>query len=119
MIEFTWLLLFWLGFLGVLHSYVIYPLVLRIMAGGKGKANLSIYGPNDSSWPAVSVLMAVHNEEKVLERKLKHLLALEYHGEIQILVGSDCSTDQTNAIGERFARSYANLIFFPFSRTTW
>ena len=106
--------LFWLSFLGMLHSYVIYPLVLRWLARNR-PVNLLVL-QHDDRWPAVSVLMAVHNEEQVLERKLKHLLELEYSGEIRILVGSDCSSDRTNAIGQAFAEEYTNLAFFPFTQ---
>lgn len=53
--------------------------------------------------PRVSVLMAVHNEEMVLEDKLNSLLAQDYAGEYRIYVGSDNSSDGTNAMLARYA----------------
>ena len=112
MIEGLLLLIFWSGLLGLLHSYLIYPLVLRQIARGR-TTNEEVYLRGEA-WPEVSVLMAVHNEEKVLRRKLEHLLSLQYEGKVSIFVGSDCSTDQTNAIGKEFAANHAELNFFPF-----
>jgi|SRR5579863_6279086 len=49
--------------------------------------------------PFVSVVMVVRNEERVLERKLENLLALDYPTElIQFVVVSDGSVDRTDAI---------------------
>lgn len=62
-----------------------------------------------ANWPKVSVLMAVHNEEAVLESKLKSLLAQDYSGEYQIYIGSDNSTDATNDILTRYQSAHANI----------
>jgi biofilm PGA synthesis N-glycosyltransferase PgaC len=51
--------------------------------------------------PSVSIVMVVHNEELVLERKLENLFACGYPLE-QIIVVSDGSTDRT----EEILRSY-------------
>jgi len=49
--------------------------------------------------PFVSVVMVVHNEERVLRRKLENLLTLDYPAELmQLVVVSDGSTDRTDAI---------------------
>lgn len=49
--------------------------------------------------PGVSIVMAVRNEEQVLERKLRNLFALDYPAErCQIVVVSDGSTDRTEEI---------------------
>jgi len=54
--------------------------------------------------PRVSIILAVHNEEKCIEEKLLDCLRLKYpsYG-IEILVASDCSTDATEQIVEQFA----------------
>lgn len=50
------------------------------------------------NWPTVHVLMAVHNEESVLEDKLASLATQNYSGELLFLIGSDDSSDRTNEI---------------------
>jgi poly-beta-1,6-N-acetyl-D-glucosamine synthase len=49
--------------------------------------------------PSISIVMVVRNEAPVLEEKLRNLLALDYPTDrCQIVVVSDGSTDQTEAI---------------------
>jgi poly-beta-1,6-N-acetyl-D-glucosamine synthase len=56
--------------------------------------------------PSVSVVMVVRNEEKVLDEKLRNLLALDYPPEsCQLVVVSDGSTDGTERILQQHAAS--------------
>jgi cellulose synthase/poly-beta-1,6-N-acetylglucosamine synthase-like glycosyltransferase len=49
--------------------------------------------------PDVSVIVAAHNEESVIERRLQNLLALDYPPDrLRIVVASDASTDATDDI---------------------
>ncbi len=68
-----------------------------------------------SRWPHVSAVMAVYNEEAVMEEKLQSLLALDYPNELlDIYIGSDCSSDQTNSILASYSKQHTNIHFFPF-----
>ncbi len=53
-----------------------------------------------TDWPNVSIIVAVHNEEKYIERKLQNIRQLAYPGVLELVVVSDGSTDKTNAIIE-------------------
>jgi cellulose synthase/poly-beta-1,6-N-acetylglucosamine synthase-like glycosyltransferase len=53
--------------------------------------------------PSVSIVVAAHNEEDVIERRIRNLLELEYAGQIEVVVASDASTDGTDEIVERLA----------------
>jgi cellulose synthase/poly-beta-1,6-N-acetylglucosamine synthase-like glycosyltransferase len=51
--------------------------------------------------PKVSLLMAMHNEEKVISQKLSDVRTMGYPPEkLEVLVVDDCSTDGTLAIAE-------------------
>lgn len=53
--------------------------------------------------PAVSLVLPVHNEETVIEEKLRNCLGLDYPPErLELLVVSDGSTDRTEAIVSRY-----------------
>jgi poly-beta-1,6-N-acetyl-D-glucosamine synthase len=52
--------------------------------------------------PSASIVMVVRNEEQVLEAKLRNLMDLDYPA-TQIIVVSDGSTDQTEAILTEYA----------------
>ncbi|WP_423141961.1 glycosyltransferase [Parablastomonas sp. CN1-191] len=48
-----------------------------------------------AEWPGVTVLMAAYNEEKVMERTLRSVLASRYPGPLQVFVIDDGSKDGT------------------------
>ncbi|MFI5264989.1 MAG: glycosyltransferase, partial [Candidatus Kapaibacterium sp.] len=75
------------------YCFVLYPMIIRILAKFFPKPPHS-----DASFrPTISIILAVYNEELVLGRCLESLLALEYPKELlEIIIGSDGSTDRTN-----------------------
>jgi cellulose synthase/poly-beta-1,6-N-acetylglucosamine synthase-like glycosyltransferase len=57
----------------------------------------------DDITPRVSVIIAAYNEERDIEAKLKNTLWLDYpRDRMEIIVASDCSTDQTDEIVRSF-----------------
>src|SRR5436190_16771776 len=49
--------------------------------------------------PTVSLIVAAHNEEDVIERRLENLLALDYPADrLEIVVASDASDDRTDEL---------------------
>ncbi len=98
--------------LALLHTYVFYPRILQILSY---KNNKNAKVNEIESWPAVSVVMSLYNEEKVIAEKLDCLLNLDYPREkLRIYIGSDCSSDRTNTIVSQFATKHPSIIFFPF-----
>jgi len=66
--------------------------------------------------PHVSILMALFNEEEVIEEKLNSILKTSYpNNKIEILIGSDNSTDKTNEIVEQYSIKNSNINFTVFS----
>ena len=101
----TVLLLLVLGgcLLAVCYTYLFYPTyVIGRAERRRGlRARPPVQGKGQESggnWPPVAVLMAAHNEEKVIALKLATLAAQDYPGPLHFLVGSDNSTDATNDI---------------------
>jgi cellulose synthase/poly-beta-1,6-N-acetylglucosamine synthase-like glycosyltransferase len=98
--------LFWLSVLLVFHSYILFPLILRLLSVNK-KANQILYS-KDEILPPVSVVMSAYNEEKVIRQKLESLLNSDYpKDKLEIWIGSDNSTDQTNDILKDYASEYS------------
>lgn len=96
-----WKIFFWVSVLALFYNYLIYPFIL--MVASRAKTGNQEFYTNEKSFPVVSVLLAVYNEEDVLEEKMKSLFELIYPEEkIEILVGSDASTDRTNDILKSF-----------------
>ncbi|MBC7694287.1 MAG: glycosyltransferase [Burkholderiales bacterium] len=63
-----------------------------------------------TEWPLVTIVFSVFNEEKVIKRKLESILNSDYAlKKIQVLIGSDNSTDLTNQIIEEFVSRNSNI----------
>lgn len=61
-------------------------------------------------WPTVSIMIPAHNEEKVIERTVQAMLALDYPVDrLQILVINDGSRDRTREILDRMAAEDARV----------
>jgi cellulose synthase/poly-beta-1,6-N-acetylglucosamine synthase-like glycosyltransferase len=88
--------------LALAHTYLLYPVGMVLAARGK-RPHGPVYAPDDPELPALSVLMAVHNEEKVLADKLSTLFEQQYPtGKWRMYIGSDASSDDSNHIGSAF-----------------
>lgn len=107
-------LLFWACVAGVVYAYALYPAVLYCLAGWFGRTPIPP-GIDESALPHVSVLIAAHNEEAVIEDRIRNALALDYpHDKIEILIASDGSIDRTNEIVRGFTDPRVKLLdHFP------
>ena len=107
--------LFWISVLALLHTYLLYPALLRILARRKS-INRDVH-ESLREIPAVSVIMAVHNEQDVLEEKISGIIDNNIpEGKLEILVGSDASTDNSDMILENLARSVKSLRYVLFDK---
>ncbi len=89
-------LIFWLAAAMLVYSYVVYPLFLGWLMKGRPVAPVA---PSPVEWPKVSILMAAYNEERVLPAKLESVFSLDYpRDKLELVVGSDGSTDGTDAL---------------------
>ena len=65
-------------------------------------------------FPSVTIVMAVHNEEKYLPGKLRNLAALDYPSDaLEVIVVSDGSTDQTNKILGELQNGGVRAVILP------
>jgi cellulose synthase/poly-beta-1,6-N-acetylglucosamine synthase-like glycosyltransferase len=93
-------ILFWTTVGLLVHTYVVYPLslpVLSLFCSFKRKQG-------NSNKFKVSMVIAAHNEEKVIEEKIRNTFDLDFpRKNLEILIGSDASSDRTNAIVAKHA----------------
>ena len=91
--------IFWVCLGLILYVYLGYPVLLMVVGIFKNK-------PIDSKdiTPTVTMVISAYNEEKVIREKIENTLALDYpKDKLQILIGSDGSTDKTNEIVKEYA----------------
>jgi poly-beta-1,6-N-acetyl-D-glucosamine synthase len=85
---------FWISAMLVVYTYLGYPLWLRLRRIWRMRPVHT--APH---FPTISIVMAVRNEQEVLQSKLANLRQLNYPVEkCEIVVVSDGSTDQTEAL---------------------
>lgn len=90
------------------HTYAVYPLLMRWL--GRGRRLPEDRFEHDDDLPEVAVLMAVYNEEKVLRETIASILASDYpRGKLRVFIGSDGSTDRSEAIAKAFAKEDSRL----------
>ena len=103
----------WGGLASVAYAYLGYPVLLVALDGWRElRGNLRRLRrgserrrpPSSLEPPHVSLVVAAFDEEAVIREKIENCLALDYPPDrLEILIGSDGSTDGTDAI----VRSYA------------
>src|SRR4051812_14455187 len=102
---------FWIAGALLLHTYALYPLSLPILGGVFGRGRRKTSAP--PSRHKISLILAAYNEEKVIEEKIRNCFELEFPREdLEILIGSDGSTDRTEAIAAQYAPDI-KLFAFP------
>jgi len=110
-------ILFWLCVISLLHSYLFYPWILKFLARERSQ-NINVFQPGDNL-PFVQVFMAVYNEDEVLQQKLNSLFTTNYPSEkLEIIIGSDHSTDRSHEIIAAFQRKHPNLKLEVFGQRT-
>ncbi|QJW98072.1 glycosyltransferase family 2 protein [Frigoriglobus tundricola] len=116
-------LCFWACLLLVAFAYAVYPLLIFVFACLFGRAaGVSpaigrepdgAAGERGAPAPAVSLLIAAHNEEAAIEARILNALALDYPaGRLEIVIASDGSTDGTDDIVRRYAGRGVRLLAY-------
>ncbi len=96
---------FWLSALAIAVTYGIYPAAM-VLASRLPRRTL----PDQSELPTVTMVIAAFNEGTVIGEKIENTLALDYPCELlDVMVISDESTDDTDAIVSRYAERGVRL----------
>jgi cellulose synthase/poly-beta-1,6-N-acetylglucosamine synthase-like glycosyltransferase len=96
---------FWIALAALVWTHAGYPATAALLSRARRQVVRK-----DEYKPTVAVIVAAHNEEAVIERRVENLRGLDYPGEkLEILVTSDASTDRTEdlaqAAGARVVRN--------------
>ena len=95
-----WTLIFWASVLLVTYPYVLYPALLWLLTRGKRAPEY----PDPAEWPAISIVLAAHNEIAIIRAKIENTLALDYPADkLELIVVSDGSEDGTDEVVAEYA----------------
>lgn len=103
-------IVFFVCLAGVTFAYLGYPVLIWLLARCFGHAqNHSCR--DESELPVISVLIAAHDEEAMIEERILNALASDYPaGRLEIVIASDGSTDRTAEIVRRYADRGVRLL---------
>ena len=97
----------------ILHTYVFYPLFMILIYRNSNHNQLLFY--SDDELPSIAILIAAHNEEKVIEKKILSVFNTNYpSSKLKVFIGSDASTDKTDQIISNLTNTYSNIEFIKF-----
>jgi cellulose synthase/poly-beta-1,6-N-acetylglucosamine synthase-like glycosyltransferase len=85
---------FWVSVALLVHTHVIYPLSLWVIARLRGREATAVDPPADL--PIVSLIIVAHDEEEVIAHRLRNARDLDYPRDlVELIVASDGSSDRT------------------------
>lgn len=102
----------------LLYGWVLYPFLIRLLPPRRTPALLDM--PRSPASP-VAVLLAAHNEERVINARLENLIAalrpVGMEGRrVLVFVGIDGSTDRTGAVAREVAARHDSVRVFEFDQ---
>jgi glycosyltransferase involved in cell wall biosynthesis len=78
---------------------------------------MNIQNNDNIETPMVSVLVITYNQEKYISETLESIINQEHSYSIEIIIGDDCSTDNTREIIQKYKKNYPSIIKIIFNKT--
>src|SRR5574337_1339891 len=100
---------FWFSLAFIAYTLVGYPTLLWLISLVRTRSHRQ-----GELSPFVTVIIVVHNAAGLVAEKIRNTLALDYpRDKLEIIVGSDGSTDQTSTVVRSFAGEGVRLVENP------
>ena len=96
------------------YTYVGYFLLMTVLAMVVCRWRRQ-HQADEKHTPFVSMIISLHNEEKLITQRIENFEALDYPAnQCELLLGDDCSTDRTREIIRQRCAGNPRIRFFPF-----
>src|SRR5258707_8900604 len=103
---------FWIALAGAVYVYIGYPLVLMAWHRFARRAIQKRYQE-----PAVSLIIAMHDEINNVRSKMKNCLELDYpRNKLQVIVSLDAPTDGTDILLRNYADQRVQVVYSSIRR---
>jgi len=97
--------LFFLSIILIILHFFLYPLIISFKKKEGRKRNAV-----KNCFPYVSYIIPVHNEEKIIEKKIRNVFSLNYPKEkMEVIVANDHSTDESVSIVKKLILEFEGL----------
>lgn len=104
--------------ISILVCLLIYAALALVLLRGLERSSWSEESSGAADFPAVSVVIAVRNEEANILELLKSLQAQDYSN-FDVVIVDDASSDNTRGIAEDFCRNKTNFRVIPAAENTF
>lgn len=112
-------ILFGISIWVIFWTFLGYPLLLFALSQFYNWYNEpgTISNPESCSLPFITIIIAAYNEERVIKRRITNCLELDYpKDKLEVIVGSDGSTDNTVKIARSIPDDRVKVLDFPTNR---
>jgi cellulose synthase/poly-beta-1,6-N-acetylglucosamine synthase-like glycosyltransferase len=100
--------LFWISIAAIIYTYAGYPTFVSLLSRLRKREVRKAYVQ-----PRVSIVIACHNEQDNIDRRIRNLLDSDYPADLmEIIIVSDGSTDLTAEAGRRYAAKNVHLLAY-------
>lgn len=90
------------------YSYFLYPIILRLIPA---RRSVELAPAPPEALPLMSLIITAHNEDLRIRAKLENTLAILFPSDmLEVIVASDCSSDDTDNIVLSFADQRVRLV---------
>ena len=90
--------------------WLFYPLLLKVMLStSKHKQSFPIIESDIT--PSISIIIAAHNEAVNLTKRCENILSQNYTGQVEIVIASDGSNDDTVTVVKKLIERFPNIVF--------
>lgn len=103
--QLFWQIVVWLCIGALFYTYLGYPALMYVLAKLRATYKRRLHQrpyldeAERQAWPQITLLIPAYNEQKVIRQKIENAFDLDYPSDrLKIVVVSDGSTDQTNAM---------------------
>jgi poly-beta-1,6-N-acetyl-D-glucosamine synthase len=101
---------FWLLIFLPMHTYLLYPVIIKVISCRRKSVKAGV------DQPKISILISAYNEEKVIRERILNIASLQYDfSKLEVIAGSDNSTDKTNEILTSLQKEYSWLKIYLFN----
>ncbi|MEQ1517222.1 MAG: glycosyltransferase family 2 protein [Usitatibacteraceae bacterium] len=108
---------FWSSLALVSYAYAIYPLLIVQIARRANGTGTNSRSGSTVEFPSVSVIVSAYNEEVHISARIENLLQQDYPTDkMNILIGSDGSSDRTVEIAQGFTDPRLTVLAFQTNR---
>lgn len=105
-------IIFWTSLTIISYSYIFYGIIVWSLTGVRNLLSKRSRITDRNYTPAVTLLVAVYNEEIHIRKKIENTLQLEYPDDkLEFIFITDGSTDNTNTVIKEFPR--IKLLYQP------